>query len=113
MRGAQAQVEQSQANLKDTTHQVLMNVVKTYADAKAALGNMDASDLLLRSAQNALMSVQRKFDRGAADIVEMLSAQSALADAQAQRIRCLAERRSARLRLLASAGVLGRSALDR
>lgn len=113
VRGAQAQVEQSQASLQDTTHQVLMDVVKTYADAKAALGNLDASDLLLRSAQNALQSVQRKFDRGASDIVEMLSAQSAMADAQAQRIRCQAEWRSARLRLLASASVLGRAALGR
>lgn len=113
VRGAQAQVEQSEASLQDTTHQVLMNVVKTYADARAALGNLDASNLLLRSARNALQSVQRKFDRGASDIVEMLGAQSALADALAQRIRCQAEWRSARLRLLASSGILGRSALDR
>lgn len=107
VRGAQAQVEQQQANLQDTTHQVLMDVVKAHADAQAALGNLESSHLLLQAAQNALSSVQRKFDRGAADILEILSTQAALADANQQRIRCLAEWRSARLRLLAAAGGLG------
>jgi outer membrane protein len=54
--------------------------------------------------QAALASVQRKFDKGAADMLEMLSTQAALSDAQQERIRCLAEWRSARLRLLAAAG---------
>ncbi|MNF13342.1 hypothetical protein D3C80_2151500 [compost metagenome] len=55
--------------------------------------------------------MQRKFGRGAADILEMLNTQSALLEAQQERIRCQAEWRSARLRLLASAGVLGREAI--
>ncbi|HWW04233.1 TolC family protein [Collimonas sp.] len=105
--GAQAQVEQQQANLLDTTHQVQMDVVKAHADAQSALGNLESSQLLLQSAQNALASVQRKFDRGASDILEILSTQAALADAHQQRIRCLAEWRSARLRLLAASGGLG------
>ncbi|NKI69928.1 TolC family protein [Collimonas pratensis] len=106
--GAQAQVEQQQATLLDTTHQVLMDVVKAHADAQSALGNLESSQLLLQAAQSALASVQRKFDRGASDILEILSTQAALADAHQQRIRCLAEWRSARLRLLAAAGGLGR-----
>lgn len=61
--------------------------------------------------------MHRKFDRGAADILEILSTQSALADAWLERIRCQADWRSARLRLVASAGGLGwcnkRKCIDR
>jgi outer membrane protein len=88
-----------------------MEVVKAHADAESALQNLEASQTLLTAAQNALASSQRKFERGAADILEMLSTQSALADAQQERIRCLAEWHSSRLRLLATAGTLGRSAI--
>jgi outer membrane protein len=41
--------------------------------------------------------------------VELLNAQSALADARTERTRSLAAWRSARLRLLSSAGVLDRA----
>jgi len=112
VRGALAQVEQKSAELDDTEHQVLMSVVKTHADAVSALSNLDASRSLLETAQNATESVQRKLDKGAADVLEMLNVQAALADAQLQRIRCLAEWRSARLRLMAVAGVLGREGLS-
>jgi outer membrane protein len=56
-----------------------------------------------------LQSARTILDRG--DILEFLSTQSALSDAQQERIRSLAEWRSARLRLLAAAGMLGRIAL--
>lgn len=108
VRGAQAQVEQKEAELQDTEHQILMEVVKAHADATAALENLNASQLLLAAAQEALISVQHKFDRGAADILEILGTQAALSDARQERIRCLAEWRSARLQLLANAGLLGR-----
>jgi outer membrane protein len=111
VRGAQAQVELQQAQLRDVQQQTLMEVVKVHADAMSALQNLQASQNLLDAAQQALASVQRKFDRGATDILEILNTQSALADAQLERIRTLAEWRSARLRLLASVGGLGRSAL--
>lgn len=108
VRGAQAQVVQQLATLRDTEDQVLMEVVKAHADALSALDNLGASRTLLGAAQAALASVQRKFDRGASDILEILGTQTALADAQQERLRCMAEWRSARLRLLANAGILGR-----
>ena len=111
VRGAQAQVEQREADLQDTESQLLMELVKTHADALAALDNLQASQRLLQAAQAALQSVQRKFDKGAADILDILSTQAALSDAQQERIRDLAEWRSARLRLLADAGMLGHQGL--
>lgn len=107
VRGAQAQVELQEAALQDTGHQILLEVVKAHADAVAALANLQASQQLSSAAYAALTSVQRKFDKGATDILEILGTQTALSDARQERIRCLAEWRSARLRLMASAGALG------
>jgi len=111
VRGAEAQVEQKDAELRDTEYQILMEVVKAHADAGAALDNLDASARLLATAQEALAVSKRKYDQGAADILEILNAQTALAEARQERIRSLAEWRSARLRLLACGGVLGRTAI--
>jgi len=112
IRGAEAQVEQSEAQLLDTEHQILMEVVKAHADASASLLNLQASETLLAAAQDALGVSKRKFEKDAADILEILNTQSALADAQQERIRSLAEWRSARLRLLANAGLMGRNAVE-
>lgn len=108
VRGAQALAEQKARQLEDTEQSVLMGVIKAHADAQATLGNLDAAEQLLRSAQESLQASQRRYDRGAADIVELLSAQAALSDAQQEHVRSRAEWRSAKLKLLASAGTLGR-----
>ena len=110
-RGAEARAEQSGAELQDSEHQILMEVVKAHADASAALDNLDASETLLAAAQDSLDVSKRKYEKGAADILEILNTQAALSDARQERIRCQAEWRSARLRLLANAGLMGRSAV--
>ena len=112
IRGAQAQVEQKEADLREVERQTLMDVTKAHADAMSSLQNLDASQKLLDAAYAAVNTVQRKFDRGAVDILEILNTQSALLDAQQERIRCLSEWRSARLRLLASVGVLGANSIS-
>jgi outer membrane protein len=111
VRGAQAQVEQSRAQLEDTEGQVLSAIVKDHADATAALENLDASAAWLRAAGQAVDSSQRRYEKGVADVLELLGAQSALADAQQERVRCLSEWRAARLKLAADAGSLGRAGL--
>lgn len=111
IRGAQAKVEKQKAALADTELQVAMSIIRSYADTTSALQNLEASAALLSSAQSALASSQRKYDKGAADITELLSTQTALADAWSERVRCLAEWRSSRLQLLANAGRMGRFAV--
>ncbi|WP_020203101.1 TolC family protein [Cupriavidus sp. WS] len=106
VRGAQAQIEVKEAELRDTRNRVLGEVVKAHADAVAALRNLGASARLIDASQDALDNVQRKYDRGIVDILEMLSVQRAQADAVQERVRALSEWRSARLRLLASAGTV-------
>jgi outer membrane protein len=110
VRGAEAEVEQKEAGLADAEYRIALELIKAYADAISALQNLDASANLLEAAQEALTVSQRRYDKGAADITEILSTQSTLSDSRRERIRCLAEWHSARLRLLASAGQMGRSA---
>lgn len=113
VRGAQAQAEQREAQLQDAEHNILMEVVKAHADATAALNNLQGSETLLTAAQESLSTSQRKYEKGAADILEILNMQTVLFDAQEERIRSLAEWRSARLRLLANVGMMNRVAVGR
>lgn len=108
VRGAQAQIEKKNAEVRETENQILSEIVKAHADAVAALHNLDASKKLIEAAQEALHIVRRKYDRGIVDILDMLNVQMALADAERERLRSLSEWRSARLRLLANAGMVGR-----
>jgi outer membrane protein len=108
VKGAQAQLEQSQFQVIDVQNQILAEVVKAYAEIEAALDNLGASQQLFLAARLATESLQRRFDKGAADIMEVLNTQSAQVDAQLEQIRALADWRSARLRLLTAAGVMNR-----
>jgi outer membrane protein len=112
IRGAQALAEQRQAELLDVELQITTEIVKAYADLVSSLDNLEASRRLLSSAQESLISIRKKFDIGAIDILDMLNAQSSLANATEERIRCLYEWQSAKLKLLAAAGLLGRSAAE-
>lgn len=107
VQGADALIEQRNAELQDVEHRVAMEVVQAYSDATASLRNLEASDALLRAAQSSLASSQRKYEKGAADVLEILSTQKALAEAQQERIRCVSEWRSASLRVVSTAGRLG------
>ena len=111
IRGAQAQVEKKEAALTDMEQQIALEIIKAYADTVSSLRNLDSSLILLESAKSALAVSQRKYDKRAADITELLSTQAALADSWSERIRCLAEWHSARLQLLANAGKMGRYAV--
>jgi outer membrane protein len=113
IRQAEGQAEQSVAQMEDTENQVLSDIVKAYADAKSSLANLASSATLLEAAEGSVASSEKRYAGGAADVLELLAAQSALADAQQERVRCLAEWRSAQLRLMANAGVLGRDAISR
>jgi len=112
VRGAEATVREKEAELQDTEQETLMEIVRAHADAESALRNLQASQELMQSAQQSLESSQRRYSSGATSILELLNTQAALADAKSERVRCLAEWRTARLVLLASAGVLNRTSLS-
>ncbi len=108
---ARAQIDIQEAELSRLEAQVLSEIAKAHAEASAALQNLQSSTALLDASREALAHVRRKFEAGVADISEMLQVQASLADAQQERIRAVSEWRSARLRLLANAGVAGLAAL--
>lgn len=112
IRGQEAQAEKAQFEYEDSTKKILTEIVKAHADAIASLGNLESSQKLLLAVDAAMRSSIRRYNKGAADILEVLLIQSSLADAQQERIRCIAEYRSARLRLMANAGLLGRELTD-
>jgi outer membrane protein len=111
VRQAQAVVEERQAAIDDTRHNVLTEVVKAHADARAALASLGDAGALLAVAEESMASSQRRYEKGAADIMEMLNVQKALADAKQEHIRSLAAWRSARLHLMAATGILGHAGL--
>lgn len=112
VRSAKASLEQQEAALEDVRGSVLRDVVKAYWDTDTAYRNLGASEDLLKAARQGMDVAQRRFDKGAADLIEVFTAEIELADARHQRIRSLAQWRSARLRLVASVGLLGRSTID-
>lgn len=112
IRGASAQAEQSEAQYEDAEHEILTDVVKAHADSVAALRNLETSESLLKTARASAESSERRYAKGAGDILELLSTQAALSDALQERVRCLSEWQSARLRLMAAAGVLGRRQIE-
>jgi len=107
IRGQEGQAEKAQAELEDTTHQILTDIVKSHADVISSFTNLEFSQKLLEAAMAAVQSSVNRYEKGAADILELITTQTALAEAQQERIRCIAEYRSARLRLLANSGLLG------
>lgn len=109
VRGAEASAKEKEAELQDTVQVTLMEIVKAHAEAKSSLKNLQVSEDLVQAASSSLESSQRRYASGAATILELLSTQAAFADAKSERVRCLSEWRTARLTLLASAGILNRT----
>lgn len=108
-REARADAERKQSELREAEQNVVTELIKTHTDAESALNNLGASKALIDASNDALLSVSRRYDKGATDIIEMLNAQRSFADAQQERVNSLAEWWAARLRLLASMGRINRS----
>lgn len=106
IRGAQAQLAQSEAQLEQARQQVALEVLRAHADALSARRTLPAAAELAQAAEAASVSAARRYDKGVADISELLSSQSLLAEARLEQVRALAGWHAARLRLLAAAGVM-------
>jgi len=109
---AHAQVQVKQETLYGAEQQVAQDVWKSYTDLQADTDNLANSEELLDSARKSLQSTQHRYEGGVGNIVELLGAQSAYANARQQRIRTLSDWRYARLALGASLGKLGLWAVE-
>jgi outer membrane protein len=109
---AHAQVVAQEAVLYGTQQQVAQQVWGSYTALQAGAQNLTNADSLLDSARQSLQSTQHRYEGGVGNILELLSSQSAYANAQQQRIRALSDWRTARLALAASLGRLNLQAID-
>nr|WP_241022451.1 TolC family protein [Burkholderia sp. Se-20373] len=107
VRQADAQTELQIDILAEARQQVRLDVWNAYQSLRGATKNLDNSANLLILAQHSYEAAQRRYQIGVGSILELLNAQSALANAKKQRIQALTDWRSARLQLASKLGRLG------
>lgn len=107
IQSAKAQVELKTADLANEEQKISLEVWKSYQSLQTETENLKATDDLSRSATQSFKVAQGRYKAGVGTIIELLSAQSTLADARQQRIQALSNWRTARLKLASSLGKLG------
>jgi outer membrane protein len=104
---AQAQADAQQADLQNTELQVSLDVWTSYQNLQTATANLGNSKDLLAVAQSSLKIARGRYKAGVGTFIELLDAQTALADAQKQRVLAVSKWHTARLKLAAGLGNLG------
>ncbi|KVE36727.1 TolC family protein [Burkholderia sp. BDU5] len=104
---AQAQADAQEADVQNTELNVSLDVWKSYQSLQTDTANLDNSKDLLDDAQRSLDIARGRYKAGVGTFTELLNAQTALADAQKQRVQAVSKWRTARLKLAASLGSIG------
>jgi outer membrane protein len=107
VRQTEAQLEHQQDELDDARQQVGLEVWNSYQAVQTSTSTVKDSATLLDIARRSFVAAQHRYQAGVGNILELLNAQTALANAQQQRVQALADWRAARLRLAGSLGQLG------
>ncbi|GJH22525.1 hypothetical protein CBA19CS22_38305 [Caballeronia novacaledonica] len=107
VRQAEAQTEVQVELLAEARQQVGLDVWNAYQSLQSATKNLDNGANLLTLAQHSYETALRRYQIGVGSILELLNAQSALANAKKQRIQSLTDWRSARLQLASKLGRFG------
>jgi outer membrane protein len=110
IREAEARVEVQQATLADAEMQVAQAVWQSYQTLQTAAENLTNSATLLESARQSFEASQHRYESGVGNILELLTAQTAFANAQQQRVQALTDWRIGKVQLV---GSLGRLILSR
>ncbi|WP_322077189.1 TolC family protein [Burkholderia cepacia] len=103
---AKAQAEAQQYALDEAVQKVGLDVWTTYQTLIANGRNVGNTVSILDVAQRSFDAALKRYRVGVGSIVELLNAQSALADARKQRVQALTDWRAARLQLAARMGRL-------
>jgi len=104
IKGAQAAVANSQAELHAVEQQVTREIWRWYVAVRNGVQDMQASQDLLDSARESYQLAAGRYQSGVGTVIEMLMAQSDLAAARAHQASVLSELRSARLQLAVMLG---------
>ncbi|SIO72647.1 outer membrane protein [Burkholderia sp. GAS332] len=107
VRQTQAQLEKQQDALDDARQQVGLEVWNSYQAVQTSTDTVKDSEALMDIANRSFTAARHRYQAGVGNILELLNAQTALANAQQQRVQALADWRAARLRLAGSLGRLG------
>ncbi|WP_442857141.1 TolC family protein, partial [Burkholderia sp. TSV86] len=101
---AQAQADAQEADMQNTELGVSLDVWRSYQSLQSDTANLDNSKELLSDAQHSLQIARGRYKAGVGTITELLNAQTALADAQKQRVQAVSKWQTSRLRLAQSLG---------
>lgn len=91
VRAAQAEAEQKAIEYQATEQQTLQDLVQVHAEAKATLKNLRAARSLYAAATETALSTQRRYGKGAADILQLDQSLIDLQQAQLELARSQAE----------------------
>jgi outer membrane protein len=108
---AQAQTALKQANLASAESEVAASVWTNYQQLKVSATNIQTSQEIVESAQLAYRAAESRYQRGVADIQELLNSQNTFASATQQHIKAIADWQNARIQMAASIGQLNVSTL--
>ena len=110
VQAAKAQAESKEADMAQAERQVALEVWTAYQVLATQSGNLDATEDLEQTAQSSFDVAQGRYKAGVGTLIELLNAQTALANARQQKIQAQADWRNAKVRLAVSLGQL--SGLD-
>ncbi|WP_206955962.1 TolC family protein [Trinickia acidisoli] len=109
VRQAEAQVQLQRDTLNEVQQKAGLDVWTAYQDLHTATDTVRSDAALLDIAQRSFSASEHRYHAGVGNILELLNAQTALANAEQQHVQALTDWRAARLRL---AGSLGRLDFD-
>jgi outer membrane protein len=105
-RGAQSQIDQQALELDRIRQQVGLDVWLAWQQVNTARSRIDATDSLLASAAESSRAALARYRAGLGNVLNVLTAQSTLADARQQQARARFDWASARVQLARAAGLL-------
>ena len=112
IRAAQARLEESDAAREKLALQVSLEVWQTWQDLRTASQSLATAANLLASAGASARVTLGRYQSGVGNILDVLNAQSALADAHMQQIQAAYDWHIARALLARALGVLDKDLLD-
>jgi outer membrane protein len=107
IRQAEAVAQVQEQGLRDVQQQVALGVWTSVQTLQSDTENLHNTEIVLQSATDSFVAAEHRYQTGVGNILELLSAQTVLANAEQQRIQSQLEWRTARLQLAASLGHLG------
>lgn len=111
IRAAEAQIEEKQQSLEDARNTVELDVWKSYQSLRSNTATLPVVADLLINARKSWQAAEFRYEKGVGSLLEVLNAQTALAEAQRQHIRSLTDWRYSRLELAEKIGQLDMQSL--